>query len=77
MTQHQIPVGTEFLLKMRSNDKFFPLPNLMAVMGWVVILSASSLTEEILTETCRKGDPSCDSVHHDKYSKEANVFEVN
>ena len=78
MTQHQIPVGTEFLLKMRSNDKFFPLPNLMAVMGWVVILSASSLTEaeEILRETCRKGDPSCDSVHHDKYSKEANVFEV-
>ena len=72
MTQHQIPVGTEFLLKMRSNDKFFPLPNLMAV---IVILSASSLTEaeEILTETCRKG---CDSVHHDKYSKEANVFEV-
>ena len=40
----------------------------------MVTLLASSLAEE----TCRKGDPECAGIHHDKYSQEANVdkFEV-
>ena len=48
-----------------------------AVVVWTMVtLVVKSLAEA--EETCTKGDPTCGSVHHDQYSKEANVdkFEV-
>ena len=54
----------------------FPIPTLVTV-GWMMVtLLVINLGEA--EETCRKGDPECASIHHDKYSQEANVdkFEV-
>ena len=54
----------------------FPIPTFVTV-GWMMVtLLVINLGEA--EETCRKGDPECAGIHHDKYSQEANVdkFEV-